>query len=122
MVAPTSPLAENTAVAYTDEIPFGVNTFLDQEVEPEKRDQTLQMVKTAGFQWIRQSFPWYDIEIHGKGDFEDRRHEPYRSAWEKYDHIVALSEQYDLGIIARLEAPPSWTRHDGEYSGSFWTA
>ncbi|MBN1581713.1 MAG: hypothetical protein JXA89_13495, partial [Anaerolineae bacterium] len=48
--------------------------------------------------------------IHGKGDFEDRRWEPHRSAWEKYDHIVDLAEQYGIEIIARLDNPPNWTR------------
>ena len=116
---PLPRLADNEAVSYTDEVPFGVNIFLDQEVEPQKREQILQMVKAAGFKWIRQSFPWYDIEIHGKGDYEDRRHEPYRSAWDKYDQIVTLSEQYELNIIARLEAPPRWSRHDGDTRGAF---
>jgi hypothetical protein len=50
------------------------------------------MAANAGYHWLRQEFPWEDIEIHGKGDFEDRRHEPYRSAWEKYDQIVAAAE------------------------------
>ena len=116
---PLPRLEDTAAVAYTDQVPFGVNTFLDQEVESQKREKILQMVKAAGFQWIRQSFPWYDIEIHGKGDFEDRRHEPRRSAWDKYDQIVTLSEQYDLNIIARLEAPPHWSRHDGDARGAF---
>jgi hypothetical protein len=70
-----------SAIAYTDLPPFGVNTFLEQEAEPEKRDRSLRLIAEAGFHWIRQEFPWEDIEIHGKGDFEDRRHEPYRSAW-----------------------------------------
>ena len=48
---PLPELADNTAVAYTDEVPFGVNTFLDQEVEPQKREHILKMVKAAGFQW-----------------------------------------------------------------------
>jgi polysaccharide biosynthesis protein PslG len=106
-------------VGHTDLPPFGVNTELEQEVEHEKRDRTLQMIAEAGFQWIRQPIPWYDIEIHGKNDFEDRRHEPYRSAWDKYDHIVDLAEAHDLGIIARLGAPPAWSRHDGEERGAF---
>jgi len=105
-------------VAHAGLSPFGVNTFLEQEVELEKRERTLQMVKAAGFRWIRQEFPWEDIEIHGKGDFEDRRHEPYRSAWEKYDHIVELAEKYDLGIIARLSNPPAWSRAAGNDLGS----
>lgn len=90
--------------------PFGINVFLEQEVEPEKREQAVQMAAAAGYQWLRQEFAWEDIEIHGKGDFEDRRHEPYRSAWDKYDHIVALAEQYDMGLIVRLSNPPSWSR------------
>jgi hypothetical protein len=116
---PLPRLANNTVITYTDQVPFGVNTFLDQEVEQQKRERILQMVKIAGFYWIRQSFPWYDIEIHGKGDFEDRRHEPHRSAWEKYDQIVSLAEKYELDIIARLEAPPQWSRHDGDARGAF---
>lgn len=119
VLRPQPRTAPNVAVAFTDLPPFGVNTFLDQEVEVAKRERSLQMVADAGFQWIRQSFPWYDIEIHGKGDFEDRRHEPARSAWEKYDNIVALSEAYDLAIIARLEAPPAWSRADGTDRGAF---
>ena len=31
------------------------------------------MAAAAGYHWLRQEFPWEDIEIHGKGDFEDRR-------------------------------------------------
>lgn len=116
---PLPKTAEDVAVAYTDLPLFGVNTFLEQEVEPEKRARSLQMIASAGFRWIRQSFPWYDIEIHGKGDFEDRRHEPHRSAWDKYDNIVELAEAHDLAIIARLEAPPEWSRHDGVARGAF---
>jgi hypothetical protein len=99
--------------------PFGMNTFLQEEVEPEKRELALQMIADAGFHWIRQEFPWEDIEIHGKGDFEDRRHEPYRSAWEKYDQIVELAGQYDLEIIARLSNPPAWSRAQGNEAGPF---
>jgi hypothetical protein len=99
--------------------PFGVNTFLEQEVEPQKREKAVQMIAAAGFHWIRQEFPWEDIEIHGKGDFEDRRHEPYRSAWEKYDQIVDLADRYGLEIIARLSNPPAWSRAQGDAAGTF---
>ncbi len=99
--------------------PFGVNTFLEQEVETQKRELAVQMIAEAGFHWVRQEFPWEDIEIHGKGDFEDRRHEPHRSAWEKYDHIVDLAEEYELEIIARLSNPPAWSRAQGDEVGAF---
>ncbi|MFQ3568285.1 MAG: hypothetical protein SNJ59_14955 [Aggregatilineales bacterium] len=95
--------------------PFGINTFLEQEVEVEKREQTLRMIAEAGFGWIRQQFPWEDIEIHGRGDFEDRRNIDVVgiiSAWDKYDNIVALAEQYQLQILARLDNPPAWSHAD----------
>jgi hypothetical protein len=111
--------ADDALVSHSDLPPYGVNTFLEQEVEPEKRERSLQLIADAGFQWIRQEFTWEDIEIHGKDDFEDRRHEPYRSAWEKYDHIVASAEAYDLRIIARLSNPPTWSRAEGDAQGAF---
>lgn len=116
---PALQLASEVPIAHTDDPPFGVNTFLEQEVELEKRERTVRMIAEAGFRWIRQEFPWADIEIHGKGDFEDRRHIPYRSAWEKYDHIVELAERYGLRLIVRLTSPPAWSRHDGEARGAF---
>ena len=106
-------------VSHTGVCPFGINVFLEQEVEPAKRERALKMISEAGFKWIRQEFPWEDIEIHGQGDFEDRRHEPYRSAWAKYDNIVELAEKYDVSIIARLSNPPAWSRAAGDESGAY---
>lgn len=99
--------------------PYGVNTFLEQEVEEAKIRWSLQMIKDAGFHWIRQQFPWEDIEIHGKGDFEDRRTQPPKSAWEKYDRIVELAQEYGVEIIARLDNPPAWSRAQGNEIGTF---
>lgn len=115
---PLPDTAGEVPAAHADVNPFGINVFLEQEVDPAKRERVLQMVSRAGFHWIRQEFPWEDIEIHGKGDFEDRRHEPHRSAWEKYDHIVELAEKYDLEIVARLSNPPAWSRAAGDEAGT----
>ena len=109
-VRPQPQLAPETIPDNTNVIPYGVNTFLEQEAEIEKRAISLQMASRAGFRFIRQEFVWEDIEIHGKGDFEDRRNDPPRSAWEKYDNIVDLAEAYDMEIIARLSNPPAWSR------------
>lgn len=111
---PPLHLAADAEIAYADVNPFGVNTFLEQEAEPAKRTLAIRMAADAGFYWLRQEFPWEDIEIHGKGDFEDRRHEPYRSAWEKYDQIVAAAEAHGMELIVRLSNPPGWTRAQGE--------
>jgi hypothetical protein len=116
---PQPQTAPDVPVAHAGVNPFGINVFLNQEVEPEKRERSVQMIAEAGFHWLRQEFPWEDIEIHGKGDFEDRRHEPHRSAWEKYDHIVDLAEQYGLEVVPRLSNPPAWTRAAGDEKGVF---
>jgi len=85
---------------------YGVNVFLEREVESWKREKTLAMVEAAGIGWIKQHFPWEDIEQRGKGDFH----------WQKYDEIVALAEKHGLRVIARLDRPPSWTRRDNSYA------
>jgi hypothetical protein len=97
----------------TDVNPFGVNMFLDREVEEWKLRKTLEMASDAGLGWVKQQFPWEEIEPVQKGEFYDER--TRRSSWEKYDRIVDLCEEYGLQIIARLDRPPDWTREDNTY-------
>src|SRR5688572_1147940 len=86
----TEPFA---VIEHADVNPYGINTFLNQEVEIAKREQQLRLISEAGFAWIRQEFPWQDIEIHKRGDFIDRRNDPNGvDAWAKYDNIVELAE------------------------------
>jgi hypothetical protein len=119
LLRPRLALAADAEIAHADLNPFGVNVFLEQEADPAKREQAVRMAAEAGYRWLRQEFTWEDIEIHGKGDFEDRRHEPYRSAWEKYDQIVDLADKYGLEVIARISNPPEWTRAAGDAPGTF---
>ena len=119
LLRPRVDTADDTPVSYADVLPAGINVFLEQEVDPAKRERQVAMIAEAGFHWLRQEFPWEDIEIHGPGDFEDRRHEPARSAWEKYDHIVALAEQYGLQLIVRISNPPAWSRGQGDEAGTY---
>jgi hypothetical protein len=112
--------APYTLIPYADVNPFGINTFLQHEVDPERREEQIRLIAEAGFHWIRQEFPWEDIEIHGRGDFIDRRNDPAGiDAWEKYDQIVALAEEYGLEIIARLSNPPAWSRAAGDEMGPY---
>jgi len=119
LLRPRVDTGDDVPTAFADVNPLGMNVFLEQEVDPAKREQQVRMIAEAGFHWLRQEFPWEDIEIHGKGDFADRRHEPVRSAWEKYDHIVALAEQYELELIVRLSNPPAWSRAEGNAIGAY---
>ena len=107
-----------TPIPHADVNPFGVNVFLEQEVEPAKREKTVRLAKAAGFYWLRQEFPWEDIEISAKGNFTDCRNPPCRSAWEKYDQIVSLAEKYHMELIVRLDNPPAWSRAQGNKIGT----
>jgi hypothetical protein len=109
----------DASIPYANVNPYGINTFLQDEVELAKREKQVQLIAEAGFYWIRQEFPWEDIEIHGKGDYVDRRNDPAGiDAWAKYDHIVELTDQYGLEIIARLSNPPAWSRALGDDAGA----
>jgi hypothetical protein len=109
----------DASILYANVNPYGINTFLQDEVELAKREKQVQLIAEAGFYWIRQEFPWEDIEIHGKGDYVDRRNDPAGiDAWAKYDHIVELTDQYGLEIIARLSNPPAWSRALGDDAGA----
>ncbi len=110
-VRPQPDLAVDALPADAGFSPMGVNTFLQQEVEPEKRAKSLEMAAEAGFRFLRQEFQWEDIEIHAKGDFVDRRNDASGvDAWAKYDNIVDLADENEVEIIARLSNPPSWSR------------
>lgn len=116
---PRLNLQPETPIQHNGVNPFGINTFLQQEVEPAKRERQVQLIAEAGFHWLRQEFPWYDLEISGKGNFEDCRFPPCHSAWDKYDQIVNLADEYNLEIIARLSSPPDWSRAAGSTLGAF---
>lgn len=109
--------ADYAPMPYTDVPPFGVNTFFEQEVQEAKIRASMQLIHDAGFKFIRQEFPWEDIEPTRQGEFWDNKFN--HSTWDKYDRIVKLAREYDLEIIARLDHPPNWTRHDGAARGNF---
>jgi hypothetical protein len=119
-IRPRLDLEPETPIAYNGLNPFGINTFLQQEVEPAKRERQVQLIAEAGFHWLRQEFPWYDIEVGGKGNFNDCRNPPgCISAWDKYDQIVNLAESHNLELLVRLSSPPDWSRADKSARGAF---
>lgn len=94
--------------------PYGANTFLEQEVEVEKRRRTLKMLRDAGFGAIRQQFPWAEIEPDAKGRFWDEKFN--QSTWDKYDNIVALAREHGIEILARLDTAPRWAHPSTDYA------
>ena len=91
----------------TDVNPMAVNTFLDQEADPAKVQRELEMIQAGGYGYIRQMFPWYEIEPE-KGSFFDNKNNV--DAWAKFDRIVNIADSLHIQIIARLDKPPAWAR------------
>src|SRR5260370_16273752 len=54
-VALTAPRAP--AEVGTEAPLVGMNVFLEQDVEPEKRQRSLELLRAAGVSWIRQDLP-----------------------------------------------------------------
>ncbi len=113
----TDPLAP---IDHRADIPYGINTFLEQEVEGPKIDAMLRMIREAGFVWLRQEFPWEDLEVDGRGQFSDSRDlngdgaPDVADTWVKYDRIVNMTEARGLRLMVRLSNPPAWTRANPE--------
>ncbi len=117
--APMQPIRHN------DASPYGINVFLQSEPDADKIRAMLRMIQAAGFVWLRQEFPWEDLEVDGRGQFTDTRNDydgdgmpDTISAWDKYDRIVAITQQFGLKLQVRLSNPPAWTRSDPN-SGDF---
>jgi O-antigen ligase len=72
----------------------GVNVALEQYDEVQLQAE-LAHIQQAGFSWIRQTFPWAQIEPE-QGRFD----------WTKWDHIVQNSG--DLNLMAVLDTAPLW--------------
>ncbi|HEX9370676.1 MAG TPA: polymerase, partial [Roseiflexaceae bacterium] len=108
-------------IAWADVPPLGVNAY-NIQYEPDRADvtRTLQLARDLGAHFVRIQMPWEDIEIHGRGDFEDRRNpQDVHSAWDKYDFIVAEAGRLGLDLIARLDRPPLWARQQASATEAF---
>ncbi len=75
---------------------YGMQAFLWWR--PETADRDLKLIKEAGFGWVKQTFPWREIEGMGKGQFD----------WSRTDRIVDQVEQHGLDLIARIDSQPQW--------------
>jgi O-antigen ligase len=90
----------------TTDLPFrtprlGVNVELIQYA-PDELIEQLDLMAATGFTWLRQYFPWNEIE-----PIEGEYH------WERWDHIVETVSAYPhLELVAVLVNTPEWARSD----------
>ncbi len=114
-IASRSPIP--TPFPYSDGPALGVNVFnLHLEPDPAAVDRTFELARELGARYVRMQVPWEDIEIHGRGDFTDRRNEAtigVVSSWAKYDRIVASAVAHNIELIMRVDRPPAWACERG---------
>jgi hypothetical protein len=80
----------------------GVNADLAQYT-PAELDAVLAHIARGGFRWVRQRFPWDQIEPQ-QGAYD----------WAPWDALVAGCVARDLRLVAVLDGTPSWARPNGE--------
>jgi hypothetical protein len=84
----------------------GMNVFLEQEVEPDKRQRSIDLLRQAGVSWIRQQLPWEQIEPLAKGQYVDPKFD--QSTWAKFDDIVERADRAGMQVMLRLDTSPRW--------------
>lgn len=78
---------------------YGMQAFLWWRAETADRD--LGLIRDAGFGWVKQSFPWREMEGAGKGQYD----------WSVSDRVVEMAhDRFGLGILARVDSQPQWAR------------
>jgi len=80
----------------------GINTDLSRRATVE-RQEALAAMQSAGFRWLRQRFPWSEIEP-----------EPGAYDWAVWDAIVEDVGQYEMQLIAVLDGSPAWARAEAD--------
>ncbi|HBY99195.1 MAG: cellulase family glycosylhydrolase [Ardenticatenaceae bacterium] len=94
--ATQAPVVRNLTHPF-DSPEYGMQAFLWWR--PEVADRDLGLIRDAGFGWVKQDFPWREIEGGGKGQF----------AWERPDKVVELAhDKFGLNILARVDRQPAW--------------
>ncbi|NJM40943.1 MAG: hypothetical protein HC853_09290 [Anaerolineae bacterium] len=74
---------------------YGLEAYLWWKEEVASRD--LGLIREIGFEWVKQTFPWRDIEIE-KGKYD----------WSRTDRIVAQTEDYTRKLLVRIDREPYW--------------
>jgi hypothetical protein len=85
---------------------IGMNVFLEQEVEPAKRQRSIDLLRAAGVTWVRQELPWEQIEPLARGETEDPNFGG--STWSKFDDIVDRATASGMQVMLRLDTSPRW--------------
>lgn len=103
-LTPTSPPPPKPPRLNSPE--YGMQAFLWWRPETAWRD--LDLIKGAGFTWVKQIFAWIDIEGAGKGAYD----------WSHTDRIVEDANSRGLKILAAVFKSPAWLGPNYPASGA----
>lgn len=93
---PTGPVARDPSHPFASP-EYGMQAFMWWR--PEVADRDLNLLAQAGFNWVKQDFPWREIEGAGKGIFD----------WSHTDTIVQMAhDRFGVNILARVDRQPAW--------------
>lgn len=94
---PTNLMGDAPVVMSFPSPDYGIHVFMWWKPDTALRD--LGLVKDMGFTWVKQKFPWREIEGIEKGQFD----------WYRADYIVNETERAGLKLIVRLDQQPYWS-------------
>lgn len=97
---PTALLGDEPVVTHFPSPAYGIYAFLWWRGRQTAQD--LKLVQDMGFGWVKQEFPWREIEGIKKGEFD----------WWRPDLIVQEAEAAGLDLIVRLDRQPFWAQVD----------
>lgn len=76
---------------------YGMQAFMWWRPEVASRD--VQVIRDAGFGWIKVNFGWREIEGAQKGHFD----------WSHTDKIVEMANAEQMDLVVRIDHQPAWT-------------
>lgn len=82
---------------------WGTNVALERYTTDAELDRALERVRAAGLRYVRQYFPWREIEPT-RGVYD----------WTTWDRVIDHTRQHDLKIVAVMITAPAWAQRDYE--------
>ena len=95
--APADLLGDEPVVMSFPSPDYGMHVFMWWKPDTALRD--LGLVQEMGFTWVKQKFPWREIEGIEKGQYD----------WYRSDYIVEETEKAGLKLLVRLDQQPYWS-------------
>lgn len=95
-VTPSSLMGEEPVQQLFASPDYGIQSFMWWK--PDRIDDDLALVEEMGFGWVKQKFPWREIEGIEKGKYD----------WYRPDLIVDAAEEAGVKLVVRLDRQPFW--------------